>query len=74
MTLERSLRLNLPRLIKTGIEYYLLSLAIKIARKEFFRTDIKEIEQIAKEINPSAEFYINPEAKEFRESESLRKH
>jgi hypothetical protein len=43
------------------------------ARKEFFRTDIKEIETIAKEINPDVEFYINPEAKEFRESESLRR-
>lgn len=43
------------------------------ARKEFFRTDIKEIETIAKEINPKVEFYINPEAKEFRESESLRR-
>lgn len=38
-----------------------------------FRADIKEIETIAKEINPNVEFYINPEAKEFRESESLRK-
>jgi hypothetical protein len=43
------------------------------ARKEFFRTDIKEIETIAKEINPKVEFYINPEAKEFRESELLKR-
>ena len=36
-----------------------------------FRADIKEIETIAKEINPNVEFYINPEAKEFRKSESF---
>lgn len=41
-------------------------------RKEFFRTDVEEIQQIVEEIDPTVEFVTTMLAEEYRQSKSMR--
>lgn len=40
-------------------------------RKEFFKVDLESVKAALKEINPAVDFYMQPEAREFRQTQAL---